>query len=73
MNFDKLFQTQRLLDLTLRPHSSESYYELIAKLLVQFDLENDSYELVLDGSLQAICAKFPDVTKEEDLKAANLK
>jgi hypothetical protein len=54
-----------------RPHSSESYYELIAKLLVQFDLENDSFELVSDGSLQASCAKFPDVTEEEDLKAAN--
>ena len=55
-----------------RPHSSESFYELIAKLPVQFDLENDSYELALDGSLQAICAQFPDVTKEEELKSANL-
>ena len=27
-----------------RPHSSLSFYELIAKLPVQFDLENESYE-----------------------------
>ena len=55
-----------------RPHSSESFYELIAKLPVNFDLDNDSYELSLDSSLQAICAQFPDVTKEDELKAANL-
>ena len=55
-----------------RPHSSESFYELIAKLDVNFDLEDDSYELTLDGSLQAIGAKFPDVTNEDELKAANL-
>jgi hypothetical protein len=41
-----------------RPTLLESFYELIAKLLAQFDLENDTYELSLDGSLQAICAQF---------------
>jgi hypothetical protein len=53
-----------------RLHSSESFYELIAKLPVNFDLDNDSYELSLDSSLQAICAQFPDETKEDEFKAA---
>jgi hypothetical protein len=56
-----------------QPHSSESYYDF--ELYDLTSLSNylyNSYELSLDGSLQAICAQFPDVTKEEDLKAANL-
>ena len=55
-----------------RPYSSESFYELVAKLNVQFDLENDVYELNLDQSLLAIRNKFPDVTLEDELKATNL-
>ena len=55
-----------------RPHSAVSFYELIAKLPIQFDVENDALELVVDSKLQAICAKFPDVTQEDELKAAKL-
>jgi hypothetical protein len=39
-----------------RSHSSESFHELVAKEHVDFDLDNDCHELVLDTKLQAICA-----------------
>jgi hypothetical protein len=55
-----------------RPYSSESFYELVAKLNVQFDLENDVYEINLDSSLIAIQNKFADVTAEDELKATKL-
>jgi hypothetical protein len=55
-----------------RPYSSETFYELVAKLNFQFDLENDVYEINLDSSLIAIQNKFPDVTAEEELKATKL-
>jgi hypothetical protein len=55
-----------------RPHSSQTFYELVARLDVQFDLENDIYEINLDSSLIAIQNKFPDVTPEEELKATKL-
>jgi hypothetical protein len=55
-----------------KPYSSETFYELVAKLNVQFDLENDVYENNLDSSLIAIQNKFPDVTAEEELKATKL-
>ena len=46
-----------------RPYSSETYYELVAKQNVQFDLEDEIYEINLDNSLIAIQNKFPDVTR----------
>ena len=39
---------------TSRPQSSVSFYELIAKLSVHFDLENEAYDLLLDANEQAI-------------------
>jgi hypothetical protein len=51
-----------------RPYSSEIFYELVAKLKVQFDLENDVYEINLDSSLIAIQNKLPDVTAEEETR-----
>jgi hypothetical protein len=55
-----------------RPYSSETYDELVAKQNIQFDLEDEIYEINLDNSLIAIQNKFPDVTPEEDLKATRL-
>jgi hypothetical protein len=48
-----------------RPYSSETFYELVAKL-------NDVYEINLDNSLIGIQNKFPDVTAEEELKPTKL-
>ena len=55
-----------------RPNSSASFNELIAKLPVHFDLEDPTFELTLDDKLQAICANFPDVTKQMEYTAAKL-
>jgi hypothetical protein len=56
----------------IRPNSSASFNELIAKLPVHFDLEDPTFELTLDDKLQAICANFPDVTKQMEYTAAKL-
>jgi hypothetical protein len=56
----------------IRPNSSASFNELIAKLPVHFDLEDPTFELTLDDKLQGICANFPDVTKQMEYTAAKL-
>ena len=55
-----------------RPNSASSFNELIAKLPVYFDLEDPAFELALDEQLRAICAAFPDKTKENELVATKL-
>ena len=55
-----------------RPNSASGFNELIAKLPVNFDLEDPAFELALDERLQAICANFPDKTKEMELVATKL-
>ena len=55
-----------------RPNSASGFNELIAKLLVNFDLEDPAFELALDKRLQAICASFPDKSKEMELLATRL-
>ena len=37
-------------DTAIAPHSSVRFYVFIAKLPVQFDLENEAYELLLDSN-----------------------
>jgi hypothetical protein len=54
-----------------RPYSSESFYELVIKLNMYFDIENPSAEIPLFDSLSAITTRFPEVTAEEQLKATN--
>ena len=46
-----------------RPNSASGFNELIAKLPVNFDLEDPAFELALDERLQAICANFPEKKK----------
>ena len=55
-----------------RPNSASSFNEVIAKLPVNFDLEDPAFELALDEQLRAICAAFPDKTKEMELVATKL-
>ena len=55
-----------------RPNSASSFNEVIAKLPVNFDLEDPAFELALDKQLRAICAAFPDKTKEMELVATKL-
>ena len=40
-----------------RPNSASSFNELIAKLPVNFDLEDPAFELASDKRLRAICDK----------------
>ena len=55
-----------------RPNSASGFIELIAKLPVNFDHEDPAFELALDERLQAICASFPDKTKEMESVASKL-
>ena len=50
-----------------RPNSASSFNELI-----NFNLEDPAFELALDEQLRAICAAFPDKTKEMELVATKL-
>ena len=55
-----------------RPNSASNFNELIAKLPVNFDLEDPAFEIASDKRLRAICVNYLDKTKEMELVATKL-
>jgi hypothetical protein len=55
-----------------RPESSANFVELIAKVVIRFDLADPSVEESVDQSLQAIVHRFPDATPEQHLRAVKI-
>jgi hypothetical protein len=55
-----------------RPESSANFVELIAQVVIRFDLADPSVEESVDQSLQAIVHRFPDATPEQNLRAVKI-
>jgi hypothetical protein len=56
-----------------RPYSSETFYELVANLNVQFDLENDVYEINLVWCWSRWRLRTEDVGKGRKVRCAKLR
>jgi hypothetical protein len=55
-----------------RPESSANFVELIAQVVIRFDLADPSVEKSVDQSIQAIVHRFPDATPAQHLRAVKI-
>jgi hypothetical protein len=55
-----------------RPESSANFVELIAQVVIRFDLADPSVEESVDQSIQAIVHRFPDATPAQHLRAVKI-
>jgi hypothetical protein len=55
-----------------RPESSANYVELIAQVVIRFDLADPTVEESVDQSIQAIVHRFPDATPAQHLRAVKI-
>ena len=56
----------------VRPESATNFVELIAQVVLRFDLSDPSVEEAVDQQLQAIVHRFPDATPEQHLRAVKI-
>jgi hypothetical protein len=55
-----------------RPESSANFVELIAQVVIRFDLADPSAEEGVDQTIQAIVHRFPDATPAQHLRAVKI-